>query len=124
MKDHERFLRSIATSRSLPHIQSSVAGASTQTWKTIREVQAKARSRNEAIELSAEEAAAVEAVKVDLDSRASALDAAAQKRKAQRDKKKKAKKGSSSGKDEKGATNAEEGEEGSDSAEDKGVDGN
>jgi hypothetical protein len=94
LEDHQRFLRTIATSRSLPHVQSSIAGAGGTTWQHIRKAQAGARSRAETIEVSAADAAAAAKAQDALQQRAETLDAAAAKRKAQRDKKKKAKRAS------------------------------
>ena len=89
---HERYIKSVLTSRTLPHIQSSVAGAGGNTWHKAREVTARNRTREEQWEVDAAEQAARDKAKAELGSRASELDAAAARRKAQRDKKKKGKK--------------------------------
>lgn len=116
IKEHERFLKSIATSKHLPHLQSSTAGASGSTWKKIRDIQAQQRSKEEDLAMEREAAAASQAAKADLDARSSQLANAALKRKAKRDKKKKASSSSSQG-----AHPSVVAEEGQDSGQDSGA---
>lgn len=95
IEDHQKFLRSIATSRTLTHQQSSIAGFGGSTLQEIRDAQNRERVRLEAMAArrAAEEATAK--AQAELHAKADALSADAAKRKAKRDKKKKATKGPS-----------------------------